>query len=82
MHPSDPRAAANLAGSAPRISDGVLVADSLGLPEEAHDINVARAGSTLSIWSDYTELIELPFHGQRLPFHPHAEGHFDTAPSQ
>ena len=57
----------------------IVVADSLGLPEEAHEINVARTGGTLSIWSDYTELIELPFHGQRLPFHPHAEGRIDAS---
>lgn len=54
-------------------------ADSLGLPEEAGEVGIARTGQNLSIWSDYSELIELPFHGQRIPFHPHAEGKVGSA---
>ena len=52
----------------------ITIADSLDLPDDAHEIGIARSGQNLSIWSDYTELLELPFHGQRIPFHPHAEG--------
>lgn len=61
-----------------------LVADSLGIPEDGQDIGVARAGSHLAIWSDYSEPIESPFHVQRIPFHPHAEGRIpvDTSASQ
>jgi hypothetical protein len=49
-------------------------ADSLGIPSEGLDIGVARSGGHIAIWSDYEELIELPYHVQGMSFHPHAEG--------
>jgi hypothetical protein len=36
-------------------------ADSVGLPEEAHDINVVRGDNVIRIWSEYDQPLRLPF---------------------
>jgi hypothetical protein len=47
------------------------LADSLGLPPEAADLNITRTRSTITVESDYDEVIELPFKKEKvLHFHP------------
>ena len=36
-------------------------ADSVGLPEEASDINIVRGENTIQIWSEYDQPLRLPF---------------------
>ncbi len=50
-------------------------ADSLGLPDDAKDISIERdpRDRTISVFADYTELIELPLTVRTFTFHPHAE---------
>ena len=38
-----------------------LFADSVGLPEEASDINIVRDENTIRIWSEYDQPLRLPF---------------------
>jgi hypothetical protein len=40
-------------------------ADSVGLPEEASDINVVRGETTIQIWSEYDQPLRLPFDIQK-----------------
>jgi len=40
-------------------------ADSVGLPEEASDINVVRGENTIRIWSEYDQPLRLPFDIQK-----------------
>jgi DNA-binding XRE family transcriptional regulator len=49
-------------------------ADSLGLPDDAHQITVQRSQTMISIEADYDENIELPMYVREVHFHPHAEG--------
>jgi hypothetical protein len=49
-------------------------ADSLDLPDDAHDIQVRRTNTDISIDAEYTERIELPMYARDVIFHPHAEG--------
>lgn len=51
-------------------------ADSLGLPEGAHKVNVRRAGRTIHIWAEYYENVELPLMVKEFYFHPQAVGTF------
>ena len=51
-------------------------ADSLGLPSDAADVNVERADSSITISSEYTVPIRLPFATRRIAFHPRAERAF------
>jgi hypothetical protein len=51
-------------------------ADSLGLPEGAHQVNVRRRGRTIQIWAEYYENIELPLIVKEIYFHPQAVGTF------
>lgn len=36
-------------------------ADSVGLPEEASEINIVRGENTIQIWSEYDQPLRLPF---------------------
>ena len=49
-------------------------ADSLDLPQDAHDITIRRTPTSISIEAEYYETIELPWHKRDVLFHPHAEG--------
>jgi hypothetical protein len=47
------------------------MADSLGLPPEAGTITISRGTSTITISSDYDEVIKLPMKKERvIHFHP------------
>lgn len=50
------------------------LADTLGLPEEAHDITIERTNSDISVSAEYTEQIVLPLVVRQIRFKPHAEG--------
>jgi hypothetical protein len=57
-----------------QIHDRIIAkADSLGLPEEAKDVTVARVGRHITISADYTVLVELPLHVRPFRFTPHIE---------
>lgn len=51
-------------------------ADSLGLPEGAHKVNVRRRGRTIEIWAEYYEVLEFPLVVREVFFNPHAVGTF------
>jgi len=40
-------------------------ADSVGLPEEARDVNIVRDDNTIRIWSEYDQPLRLPFDIQK-----------------
>jgi hypothetical protein len=67
---------------AARNSNDVIVerlramADSLGLPDGAHKIHIRRARNTISIWSSYIELVELPGVTREFDFTAHVERAF------
>jgi len=47
------------------------LADSLDLPRDAGQVRISRTPSDVTIWSDYQETIELPFHHEKtIVFHP------------
>lgn len=50
-----------------------LVADSIGLPPEAHDISITRRDSLLIIEARYSEMVELPGTVREIKFHPRVE---------
>ena len=50
------------------------LADSLDMPEEAGRVTVRRRASTISIWSEYYEHVELPLILREIYFGPSAEG--------
>jgi hypothetical protein len=52
------------------------VADSLGLPDGAHDIYIERANGTITIEAEYEDQIELPFMVRVIKFAPKAEGRY------
>jgi hypothetical protein len=52
------------------------VADSLELPEGAHDIYIERANGTITIEAEYEDRIELPFMVRIIRFAPKAEGRY------
>jgi hypothetical protein len=52
------------------------VADSLGLPDAAHDIYIERANGTITIEAEYDDRIELPFMVRIIRFTPKAEGRY------
>lgn len=49
-------------------------ADTLDLPDDAHDIDIRRTPKGISIEAEYYERIELPMYARDVLFHPHAEG--------
>lgn len=50
------------------------LADSLGLPEEATDVNVTRTDDSISVSAEYSEQVELPLFVRQIRFKPHAQG--------
>ena len=50
------------------------LADSLGLPEEATEVNVNRTDDSISVEAEYSEQVELPLFVRQIRFKPHAEG--------
>ena len=52
------------------------LADSLGLPQEASDVQVTRSANTISVSAEYSERVELPLFARSIRFTPHAEGSF------
>lgn len=51
-------------------------ADSLGLPESAHDIIVRRREHQVTVTSEYTERVELPGYVREIRFAPRGESTF------
>jgi hypothetical protein len=49
-------------------------ADSLGLPEAAGKIAIRRMQRSISIESDYYEIVEFPMYVREIHFNPKAEG--------
>ena len=52
------------------------LADSLGLPPEAAEVEVTRTKYSISLKADYTERVEFPLIKRTIRFTPHAEGTF------
>lgn len=52
------------------------LADSLGLPEEATNVNIDRSGTGIVVSAQYTERVELPLFARAIRFRPRAEGTF------
>ncbi len=48
-------------------------ADSLGLPDEAHGIRVQRSGRAISIWTEYSDTVDLHLVKRVVRFSPHVE---------
>jgi hypothetical protein len=53
-----------------------LYADSLGLPEAAHNVTVRRGRGTIYIFSDYYVHLELPGFVKEIHLSPSATGTF------
>ena len=51
----------------------VAKVDSLGLPEEAADINIRRESRRIVIWAEYVQRVELPMFVRDFTFAPLAE---------
>jgi hypothetical protein len=47
--------------------------DSLGLPEGAKRIQIRRKPNQIWIWSEYIEVVPLPWKDQEINFNPHVE---------
>lgn len=52
------------------------VADSLGLPQTAQNVQIRRTDSSILIFASYAELVELPLHVREISFEPRAERRF------
>jgi len=50
------------------------LADTLGLPEEAGQVEVRRSANRISISADYTEHVELPLFVREFHFKPSVAG--------
>jgi len=48
-------------------------ADSLDLPEGAKKIQIRRKPEQIWIWSEYIEVVPLPWKDQEINFNPHVE---------
>ncbi len=48
-------------------------ADSLGLPPEAYSLRFNRTANTFIIWTEYSELVELPGFSRTFVFRPRVE---------
>lgn len=58
-----------------QISAGLSAqADSLGLPDEAHQVRIQRGDRAIIVEADYDEFVELPMVVHDFHFHPLAEG--------
>ncbi len=51
-------------------------ADSLGLPEAAHNIHIKRSNKVILIWAEYYRIIEFPGFVREFRFNPQATGPF------
>lgn len=51
-------------------------ADSLGLPAEAQKVRVRRRRNVITIWSEYTESVQLPIGRREIKFAPRVESTF------
>ena len=51
-------------------------ADTLGLPEEARDINIVRAGRRISVEAAYSERVEFPLYVREIHFNPKVQGSY------
>jgi hypothetical protein len=49
-----------------------LVADSIGLPEDAGDVDVTREGNRITVEADYDEVLKLPGFKRKIHYHPTA----------
>ncbi|MFL5578078.1 MAG: hypothetical protein ACJ79S_19155 [Gemmatimonadaceae bacterium] len=54
--------------------DLAALADSIGLPADAGAVNVRRTADSITVWSDYTERMELPLVARDFGFSPLAAG--------
>lgn len=52
------------------------VADSLGLPEAAGNVQIRRSRGRIELWSEYYEHVELPLLVRELYFNPTAQRSF------
>jgi hypothetical protein len=50
------------------------LADSIGLPDEAHRIQIKRSANRITIWNEWTERVNLPFFRREFHFAPRHEG--------
>jgi hypothetical protein len=50
------------------------LADSLGLPDEAHNIGIRRHPGSITIWSEYDEVLDFRIYRRPVHFIPTAEG--------
>ena len=48
-------------------------ADSLGLPAEAYRLRFNRTAKSISIWTEYEEVVELPGYTRHFVFKPRVE---------
>ena len=48
-------------------------ADSLGLPAEAYRLRFNRTAKSISIWTEYQEVVELPGYTRHFVFKPRVE---------
>jgi hypothetical protein len=48
-------------------------ADSLGLPPEAYRVRFNRTAASITIWAEYSEIVELPGFTRHFMFKPRAE---------
>ena len=53
-----------------------LIADSLGLPEDAGIVSIKRTAHEIFIEAHYDEVIELPGYRREIHFEPKAQGRF------
>ena len=53
-----------------------LVADSLGLPESAHRVQIRRRANSVVLLSEYYDRVELPLYVREIHFQPQAEARF------
>lgn len=67
------RFAANRSDDVIRRRLGAL-ADSLGLPEDAARVRVKRSANRISVWSEYSEHVELPLFVREFRFEPRVDG--------
>lgn len=51
-------------------------ADSLGLPEAAHNIHIKRSNKVILIWAEYYKNVEFPGYVREFRFNPQATGLF------
>lgn len=67
---------------ADNLNDSTIVArlhakaDSLGLPDDAYDLDLERGHGVVSVSAEYQERVELPGVVRELTMRPHAEAEF------